>query len=67
MAVVACLDTDGAREDIQRHVVHTLGLDYPLRAVVSLQDIGLERFPVNATHKVIKQVLEELVGNYLQV
>ena len=47
--------------------MHTLELDYSLRAVVSLQDVGLERFPVNATHKVIKQVLEELVGNYLQV
>ena len=66
VAVVASLHTPQAKDDIQNHFVHTFGPDYSLRAVVTLQEIGLDRFPVNATHKVVKQSLEQAVRMYLQ-
>lgn len=67
VAVVAYLDSVRRKEDVQSHVVQTFGRDYSLRAVVSLQEIGMDRFPVNSTHKVVKQVVEQAVRKNLQV
>lgn len=42
------------------------GKDYALGGVVELPDLGLEAFPLNATGKVMKIKLQELVAQYLQ-
>ncbi|KAL4784962.1 hypothetical protein BJX76DRAFT_367259 [Aspergillus varians] len=50
---------------IKRHVVRTLGKHYALRGVVFLQQLGLSKFPVNATHKIVRAEVEEAVLRHL--
>jgi 4-coumarate--CoA ligase len=51
--------------EIQAYVVQALGSDYALRDVCTLKDIGLDRFPLNATYKVIKPDIEVAVARHL--
>ena len=43
-----------SEEEIKEHVLHEFGENYVLRGAVSLKQIGLYKFPINATHKIIK-------------
>ena len=51
--------------DIEAHVERTFGKHYTLSSVLTLQDIGLEEFPVNQTYKVIKPDVQKAVIRYL--
>ncbi|KAL4780402.1 hypothetical protein BJX76DRAFT_351027 [Aspergillus varians] len=52
-------------EAISRHVAEVLGPNQTLGGVVALQQLGLERFPVNATHKVMKLEVRQAILRYL--
>ncbi|KAL4776692.1 hypothetical protein BDW60DRAFT_213361 [Aspergillus nidulans var. acristatus] len=51
---------------IRRHVVRVLGKSNALNGVVYLHQLGLERFPVNGTHKIARGDVERAVLAYLQ-
>jgi 4-coumarate--CoA ligase len=51
---------------IRRHVVRVLGKSNALNGVVYLHQLGLERFPVNRTHKIARGDVEGAVLAYLQ-
>ncbi|KAI0128178.1 acetyl-CoA synthetase-like protein [Hypoxylon sp. NC0597] len=53
------------QDEIVRHVTHTFGEECQLRGVVSLKQIGLSKFPVNATHKVMKLDVQKAVLAYI--
>lgn len=52
-------------EGIRKHVISVLGEEYSLRGLASLKETGLHKFPVNATHKVMKLDVQEAVLNYI--
>lgn len=57
----------GFTEDrIKDHVSRLLGKHYALTGVASLARVGLEDFPVNATHKIIKPDVERAARLYAQ-
>ncbi|KAM7212988.1 hypothetical protein V8F06_011642 [Rhypophila decipiens] len=43
-----------SKDEIVKHVGETLGEKHSITHVVSLRHVGLDRFPVNATHKIVK-------------
>ncbi|KAL5002080.1 hypothetical protein BDV10DRAFT_181768 [Aspergillus recurvatus] len=51
---------------IRRHVVQTLGKGNELRGLVYLQQLRLDRFPVNGTHKIVRGEVEKALLAYLQ-
>ncbi|MCJ1247983.1 hypothetical protein MMC30_005198 [Trapelia coarctata] len=52
-------DFNGKNEaEIKNHVLLTLGKDYALGGLLSLRQIGLDKFPVNATHKIMKSEVQ---------
>lgn len=51
--------------DIEKYVCSKLGGEYALGGLASLEQIGLQEFPVNATHKVVKFEVQEAVMRYL--
>ncbi|GKZ22355.1 putative NRPS-like protein biosynthetic cluster [Aspergillus brasiliensis] len=59
--------TDRAEDQIRAHVVDILGQDCLLDRVLSLQQIGLSAFPVNATHKVVRAEVQQAVAKYLSL
>ncbi|KAJ5448544.1 AMP-dependent synthetase/ligase [Penicillium cf. griseofulvum] len=61
-------DLTGKTEDqIRSHVVDILGQDYWLDRILSLQQIELSGFPVNATHKVVRSEVQRAVAEYLSL
>ncbi|RMD39349.1 hypothetical protein DV735_g5784, partial [Chaetothyriales sp. CBS 134920] len=52
-------------QQIVEYVATALGASHALGGVVSLRQLGLAEFPVNATHKIIKRELEDAVGQHL--
>lgn len=54
-------------DEAKQHVVEVFGRDFTLGSVVTLQDLGLETFPLNATGKVMKTALQKNVVQYLDV
>jgi 4-coumarate--CoA ligase len=54
------------KDEIQRHVLQALGDDYAPKDICSLEEIGLGRFPLNATYKVIKPDVEAAVARHLK-
>ncbi|KAL4742012.1 hypothetical protein BDV11DRAFT_167701 [Aspergillus similis] len=58
--------TGKTETQIRRHIVRTLGKSNALSGVVYLQQLGLERFPVNGTHKIARGEMEGAVLAYLQ-
>ncbi|KAJ5383049.1 AMP-dependent synthetase/ligase [Penicillium concentricum] len=61
-------ELNGKTEDqIRSHVVDVLGQDYSLDRILSLQQIGLSGFPVNATHKVVRSEVQQAVAEYLSL
>ncbi len=59
------ISTGKTETEIKRHIANTLGEENALQGVVFLQDLGLERFPVNATHKIVRSEVEHAVLEYL--
>ena len=58
---------DGKTEDqVKEQVLDLFGKDYALGAVVSLKQLGLDDFPINATGKIMKITLQDLIVNRLQ-
>lgn len=56
--------TNVSVEQVKQHVCTAIGDEYALGGVVCLKQLGLARFPVNATHKIIKSELQEAVLKY---
>jgi hypothetical protein len=50
---------------LQDLAVEHLGPDYPISKVFTLQELGMERFPVNVTGKVMKIELRKAVEDLL--
>jgi 4-coumarate--CoA ligase len=59
--------TGKTEEQIRSHVVDILGQDYSLDRILSLQQIGLSAFPVNATHKVVRSEVQRAVAEYFSL
>jgi hypothetical protein len=57
---------DRTQDEIKAHVQDTLGELYILDDVLLLKQIGLEKFPVNATHKIMKPDVQKAVMNYVE-
>ncbi|KAI1410235.1 acetyl-CoA synthetase-like protein [Hypoxylon sp. FL1857] len=53
------------QDEIGRHVTRMFGEEYRLRGVASLEQIDLTKFPVNATHKVMKLDVQKAVMAYI--
>ena len=66
IAVVSDL-TDKTEDQIRSHVVDVLGQDYSLDRILSLRQLGLSKFPVNATHKVVRSEVQRAVAAYLSL
>ncbi|KAH7303303.1 hypothetical protein B0I35DRAFT_446937 [Stachybotrys elegans] len=59
-------DLDGfAVDQVINHVRETLGERHGITGVASLKEIGLDRFPVNATHKIVKSEVQKAVFEYM--
>ncbi|OTA56062.1 acetyl-CoA synthetase-like protein [Hypoxylon sp. EC38] len=63
-AVVENLD-GFTQDEIVTHVTHAFGEECQLQGVVSLKQIALSKFPVNATHKVMKLDVQKAVLAYI--
>lgn len=60
------LDLAGATpQKLQELTVEHLGPDYPISKVFTLQELGMEKFPVNVTGKVMKIELRKAVEDLL--
>lgn len=64
-AVVQSLG-ERSKDGVRQHILELFGKDYALAGVASLDELGLESFPLNATGKVMKIELQKLVERYLQ-
>lgn len=53
------------KDEIKNHVLRMLGKDYALGGLFLLKQIGLQEFPVNATHKIIKFEVQTAVVEHL--
>lgn len=56
--------TGKTETEIKRHIASTLGDENALQGVLFLQDLGLDEFPVNATHKIIRSEVEDALLEY---
>jgi hypothetical protein len=60
------LDMTGTTpQRLQDLVVEHLGPDYPISKVFTLQELGMQKFPVNVTGKVMKIELRKAIGDLL--
>lgn len=57
--------TETTPEKLQNLVVEHLGPDYPISRVFTLQELGMQEFPVNVTGKVMKIELRKAVEDLL--
>jgi acyl-coenzyme A synthetase/AMP-(fatty) acid ligase len=53
-------------EQVKQHIRVTLGEYYAVREIICLKQLGLVRFPVNATHKIVKSEVQDAVLEYLK-
>jgi acyl-CoA synthetase (AMP-forming)/AMP-acid ligase II len=64
--VAVVLDMTGTTpQRLQDLVVEHLGPDYPISKVFTLQELAMQKFPVNVTGKVMKIKLREAVEDLL--
>ena len=63
-AVVESLNGRTA-EDVREQVLQTFGKDYALEGVVTLAQLGMEQWPLNATGKIMKLELAPKIAQYL--
>lgn len=52
-------------EQIEQRVLDLFGKDYALGGVATLQQLGLDDFPLNSTGKIMKLTLEAAVEKHL--
>ncbi|KAM7214703.1 hypothetical protein V8F06_009868 [Rhypophila decipiens] len=52
---------------IVKHVGETLGKKHSITHVVSLREVGRDRFPVNATHKIVKLEVQKALLKCLEL
>lgn len=57
---------DKNENDIKDHVCRMFGPEYALAGLSSLKQIGLQEFPVNATHKIVKFEVQMAVEQHLK-
>lgn len=62
------METAGARsrDEIEQHLHDVFGKDYALGGVATLQQLGLDTFPLNATGKVMKITLQAKLRESMQ-
>jgi acyl-CoA synthetase (AMP-forming)/AMP-acid ligase II len=64
--VAVVLSMDGTTpQKLQDLVLEHLGPDYPISKVFTLQELGMQKFPVNVTGKVMKIELRKAVEDLL--
>ena len=51
---------------IKDHVRAVFGRDYALGGLTSLKQLGLVKFPLNATHKVVKSEVQTAVVRHVE-
>ncbi|KAK5683456.1 hypothetical protein LTS10_004989 [Elasticomyces elasticus] len=56
-----------SEEEIKMHVVTMFGRDYSLAGVASLEDLGLQDFPLNSTAKILKFELQQKLEEFRKV
>lgn len=49
------------QEEIKSYIMRTLGKDYALGGLATLEEVGLSEFTVNATHKIVRSEVEKAV------
>lgn len=52
-------------DEIKEHVRSVFGQDYALGGMTSLKQLGLQEFPINPTHKVIKSEVQTAALRHL--
>ncbi|KAI9716625.1 MAG: hypothetical protein M1828_007603 [Chrysothrix sp. TS-e1954] len=57
-------DANVSKAQIEEKALKELGADYRLADVLFLKDLGLDAFPLNATGKVLKTKLREVVNSH---
>ena len=62
VAVVKSLG-QSTKEDVKQHVLAVFGPDYGLGNVLTLQELSLDDFPLNATGKILKRELLECIAS----
>ena len=65
MAVLESLN-GRTEEDVKEQVLETFGKDYALEDVVILAQLGMERWPLNATGKIMKLELAPKIAQFLR-
>lgn len=63
VAVVQGLNSARDKENVEEHVIKTFGDDFALAGVMTLQELGLLEWPLNATSKIMKRDLHRLVSS----
>lgn len=53
-------------QELKSQVVEKLGRSYEIGDVFTLKELGLQGWPLNASGKVMKHVLKEVVAKYLE-
>jgi len=62
-----CSDFCGKTEnEIKQHVLDLFGKDYALAGAMTLKQLNLDKFPLNATGKVMKIDMLEIVATHLK-
>ncbi|KAI5362167.1 Putative AMP-dependent synthetase/ligase, ANL domain, AMP-binding enzyme domain superfamily [Septoria linicola] len=61
VAVVENTDPPNSREHIMAIVTDSLGIDYALDELYTLADVGMDKFPIGATGKVMNLTLKQAV------
>ncbi|KAF4536152.1 AMP-dependent synthetase/ligase [Lasiodiplodia theobromae] len=59
-AVLSSLN-EKTQEEIKSYIMRTLGKDYALGGLATLEEVGLSEFTVNATHKIVRSEVEKAV------
>lgn len=54
-----------SKDDVRKQVEDLFGKDYVLCGFATLEELGLQEFPLNATGKIVKRELEGLIATFL--
>lgn len=53
-------------QELKNQVVEKLGKAYGIGDIFTLEELGLQGWPLNASGKVMKHVLKEVVADYMK-
>lgn len=53
-------------QELKTQVVEKLGKAYEIGDIFTLEELGMQEWPLNASGKIIKHVLKEVVVKYLE-